>query len=146
MYYMGGGESDHPVFVQSDQSNQSHVKSPGGSRAVWVLALITVVCQAVAAVEDSVQVSISRVHPDRSTLCYFFSVHSRFRTLPFSPFSHLSATGTKASNAPITVIQVSDVSSIASSPPQQFIHSTSPPSSNPPGISSAILLLLQFSS
>lgn len=48
-YYMRGGELDHPVFVQSDQSNQSHVKSPGGSRAVWVLALITVVCQAVAA-------------------------------------------------------------------------------------------------
>ncbi|KAF6218106.1 hypothetical protein HO133_006064 [Letharia lupina] len=23
-YYMRGGESDHPGFVQSDQSNQSH--------------------------------------------------------------------------------------------------------------------------
>lgn len=48
MYYLKGGESDHHVLVQQDQSIQSSAKSQGRPRAIWVLAGIAALLLAVA--------------------------------------------------------------------------------------------------
>lgn len=47
-YCIGVGGSNHPVPNQPDQSDQSHAKSGGRSRAVWMLAVILVIFLAIA--------------------------------------------------------------------------------------------------
>lgn len=47
-YYTGGGESDHPVFREPDQLDQTRARGQGRSRAVWMLAMIAVVCLTIA--------------------------------------------------------------------------------------------------
>lgn len=48
MYYLKGGESDHPVLFQPDHSTQSSTKSQGRPRAIWILAGLAVLLLAVA--------------------------------------------------------------------------------------------------
>ena len=46
--YITGGASSHPISSYSDASNQSHKKRQGPFRTVWTLAVIAIVCLAVA--------------------------------------------------------------------------------------------------
>ena len=47
-YYIGGGGSNHLIPNHPDQSDQSHAKSGGRFRVVWMLAVILVLFLAVA--------------------------------------------------------------------------------------------------
>ena len=47
-YYITGGASSHPISSHSDTSNQSHKKRQGPFRTVWTLAIIAIVCLAIA--------------------------------------------------------------------------------------------------
>ena len=124
-YYMGGGGYDHPPFVPPDQPNQSQAKGPRRFRAVWVLAVIAAVCMGVGLGVGLHKSNISRSSPlplhvsllSAPSVTYFFCLNS-----------HASTASSEASNAPVTIIQASGVTSIASNPLQQ---------SNSPTISSA---------
>lgn len=47
-YYAAAPNSNHPSFLLQDQSNQFEAKSKSRRKAVWSLAVIAVVCLAVA--------------------------------------------------------------------------------------------------
>ena len=86
-YYVGGGRSDNPLFIPPDHSNHSQPKSPGRSRAVWISAVIIVVCQALAVgggLGGGLQKSSSSRSPQ---LLLFVSLSSAFPSTYF--FFHL---------------------------------------------------------
>lgn len=156
---MGGGGSDHLLFDLPHQSNRSQAKSPGRIRAIWVLAVITAVCMAVAVggghgvgLHKSKMSPMSRSPhlwllvflPSAFSNAYFFSLPSHTSTASTeasnAPFTILQPSNapistTQPSKSPITAIQTSGVVSVASSPPRQSSSSTSTPA--PPLISSS---------
>ena len=148
-YYIGGGRSDNPLFVPTDQSNHSQAKSAG--RAIWILAVIVVVSLALAvggglgvglhesSLSRSPQLSLFVFLSSAFSITYFFSPSSHTPTastkvsnvsvtiVQASHASHASTTGTGVSDTPVTTIRAYGVNTTASNPPQQSSSSTSTP-------------------
>ena len=145
-YYMGGGGSDHPLFIPPDQSNRSQAKSLGRIRAIWVLAVITALGLAVAVgagpgvglhkstISRSPHLSLLVSLPSAFSNTNFFSLPSHVSTASTEASSAMPVTIRQPSNAPISSLQPSKtpittngVISVVSNPLRQSSPSTSTP-------------------